>query len=185
MPAAVDARWARLETLRKLILIFLLCCASAVAQGVKIAGAWIPVHMKWEHAPPSINPRLENAPATVLYFDERGGFAVVGCTLNREPGRYTIVSAGDGQIVLYGEWDRRLPGLVNFRLISRTVDVQGETLPGPWQTEKLSLTPKGYLRFKGRLYRRMKELDSSVREVLPKSPNDSRQQPQKLPCRRG
>jgi hypothetical protein len=153
--------------MRKLIPI-LLWCASAVAQGAKIGGAWIPLHTKWEHAPPSVNLRLETAPATVLYFDEQGGFAVVGCILNREVGRYTTVSAGDGQVVFYGEWDRRLPGLVKYRLISRTVERQGETLPGPWQNENISSTPKGYLRFKGELYRRVKELDSSVREILPK-----------------
>jgi len=46
-------------------------------------------NVKWEHAPPDINSKLETGSATVLYCDEQGRFAVVGCVINREPGRYT------------------------------------------------------------------------------------------------
>ena len=140
-----------------------------MAQTVKTAGAWLPVNVKWQHAPPEINPKLETGSATVLYFDQQGHFAIIGCVINREPGRYTTVSAGDGQVVSLGEWDSHLPGHVKYRLVSRTVERVGETLPGPWQVEKLPSTPKGYLRFKGELYRRVEDLAPSVREVLPKA----------------
>ena len=155
--------------MRKLLLVLLLWSCGAIAQSVKTAGAWLPVNVKWEHAPPEINPKLETGSATVLYFDQQGHFAIVGCVINREPGRYTTVSAGDGQVVSSGEWDGHLPGHVKYRLISRTVERVGETLPGPWQEEKLASTPKGYLRFKGELYRRVEDLAPSVREVLPKT----------------
>ena len=148
-----------------------------MAQTVKTAGAWLPVNVKWEHAPPDINSKLETGSATVLYCDEQGRFAVVGCVINREPGRYTTVSEGDGQVISFGEWDGHLPGHVKFRLISRTVERVGETLPGPWHEEKLASTPKGYLRFKGQLYRRMEDLEPSVRELLPKGPEAPKQQP--------
>ena len=82
----------------------------------------MPVNVKWEHAPPDINPKLETGSATVLYLDGQGHFAIVGCVINREPGRYTTVSVGDGQVVSYGKWDGRLPGHVKYRLISRTVE---------------------------------------------------------------
>jgi hypothetical protein len=154
--------------MKKLLLVLLLSSCGAIAQSVKTAGAWLPLNVKWEHAPPDINPKLETGSATVLYFDEQGHFAIVGCVINREPGRYTTVSAGDGQVVSYGMWDGSLPGHVKYRLISRTVKRVGEMLPGPWQEEKLASTPKGYLLFKGELYRRVKDLGPSVQEVLPK-----------------
>ncbi len=154
--------------MRRLLLVLLLWNCGAMAQSVKTVGAWLPVNLKWEHAPPEINPKLETGSATVLYFDQQGHFAVVGCVINREPGRYTTVSAGDGQVVSYGMWDGHLPGHVRYRLISRTVERIGETLPGPWQEEKLASSRNGYLRFKGELYRRVKDLAPSVQGVLPK-----------------
>jgi hypothetical protein len=163
--------------MKKLFLVLLLWSCGAVAQTVQTVGAWLPVDVKWEHAPADINQKLETGSATVLYFDAEGHFAMVGCVINREPGRYTTVSVGDGQVVSYGVWDKHLPGHVKYRLISRTVERVGETLPGPWQEEKLTATPKGYLWFKGELYRRVKDLEPSVREVLPKEAETPKQQP--------
>jgi hypothetical protein len=151
----------------KKIILLLLCGCAAFAQGVKPTGAWLPVHVKWEHAPPSINPKLETGATTVLYFDEHGRFAVIECVVNREPGRYTTVSHGDGQVVSLGEWDGHLPGQVKYRLVSRTVPLKGEMLPGAWHKEKLTSTPKGYLMFEGKLYRPVEGLEPSVRELLP------------------
>ena len=149
----------------KKIILFVLWSCAAFAQGAKPTGAWLPVHVKWEHAPPTVNPKLETGATTALYFDEQRQFAVVGCVVNRESGQYTI-SHGDGQVISLGEWDGHLPGQVKYRLVSRTVALKGETLPGPWREEKLASTPKGYLRFKGKLYRRVGNLDPSVRELL-------------------
>jgi hypothetical protein len=165
------------KAMKKLLFVLFLWSVGAFAQSVKTAGAWMPVHVKWEHAPPSINPKLETGSATVLYFDGQDRFAVVVCVINRELGRYTTVSAGDGQVVSSGLWDGHLPGRVKYRLSSRTVERVGEKLPGPWQNEKLASTPKGYLLFKGELYRHVKDLESSIRELLPKEAEISKQQP--------
>jgi hypothetical protein len=154
----------------KKIILFLLWSCAAFAQGVKPIGAWLPVHVKWEHAPPSVNPKLETGATTVLYFDEHGRFAVIGCVVNRERGRYTTVSKGDGQVISLGEWDRHLPGQVKYRLVSRTVTLEGEMLPGPWREAKLTSTRKGHLLFEGKLYRHVKDLDPSVRELLAATP---------------
>lgn len=149
----------------KKIILFVLWSCAAFAQGVKPTGAWLPVHVKWERAPASVNPKLETGATTVLYFDEQRHFAVVGCVVNRESGQYTI-SHGDGQFISLGEWDGHLPGQVKYRLVSRTVALKGETLPGPWHAEELAPRPKGYLRFEGKLYRRLEALEPSVRELL-------------------
>lgn len=86
--AADSRRYTGAEAMRKLLFVLLLCSCGAMAQSVKTAGAWLPVNVKWEHAPPETNPKLETASATVLYFDQQGHFAIVGCVINREPGRY-------------------------------------------------------------------------------------------------
>lgn len=69
-------------------------------------------------------------------------------------------------MVSLGEWDGHLPGQVKYRLVSRTVQREGEALPGPWREEKLAATPKGYLLFEGKLYRDVDDLGPSVRELL-------------------
>jgi len=163
--------------MRKLLFILLFWSCGAIAQTANVIGAWMPVNVRWEHAPPDINSKLEIGSATVLYFDRQGHFAVVGCVINREPERYTTMSTGDGQVIFYGEWDGLLPGHVKYRLISRTVQRVGETLPGPWEEEKLSSTPKGFLVFKGELYRYVADLGASIREVLPKDSEKSKRLP--------
>jgi hypothetical protein len=150
----------------KKIMLFLLWSFVTFAQEGKPTGAWLPVHVKWEHAPPSVNPKLETGATTVLYFNEHGRFAVIECVVNREPGQYTTVSHGDGQVVSLGEWDGRLPGQVKYRIVGRTVPLKGETLPGPWHEKKLSSTREGYLLFEGKLYHHVEALEPSVRELL-------------------
>ena len=151
--------------MKNIILLFLLIC-PAFAQNVKPTGAWLPMQVKWEHAPPSINPRLQTGTTTVLYFGEHGHFAVIDCVVNREPGRYTTVSKGGGQNIWLGEWDGRLPGQVKYRLVSRTIPLTRETLPGSWHRQTLASAPRDRLLFKGKLYRRVEDLDLNVRELL-------------------
>jgi hypothetical protein len=149
----------------KKIILFVVWGCAAFAQGVKPTGTRLPVHVKWENAPPSVNPKLQTGATTVLYFDDQKHFAVVRCMVNRESGRYTI-SHGDGQVISLGEWNGQLSGQVKYRLVSRTVQRAGETLPGPLREEKLASTPKGYLLFEGKLYRHVDDLETSVRELL-------------------
>jgi hypothetical protein len=160
--------------MKKLVILLLLSC-SAFSQTVKLSGAWLPLNVKWEHAPPQINPRLETGATMVLYFGEHGEFALVECVVNREPGRYTTLSRGDGQIVSLGKWDGHLPGTVKYRLVSRTVAIEGEKLPGPWHEEKLVPTKKGYLMFHGQLYHHVDDLGTSVRELLQGTPEATKQ----------
>jgi len=148
------------------IALLLILSLSAPAQGVDTAGAWLPLHMKWEHAPKSVDPNLTTGVAKVLYFGEHGRFAIVACLINRANGKH-VISNGDGQVIFMGEWDGHLPGHVKYRLISRTVEIRGETLPGRLQEATMESNSKGYLLFQGNLYRRVEELGPNVREFLP------------------
>lgn len=152
------------SAMKKIILFALWSCA-AFAQGDKPTGAWLPMHVNWEHAPPSVNPKLETGATTVLYFDENQRFALIRCVVLRAP-RHLTISHGDGQEISLGEWDGHLPGQVRYRLVSRTVERIGETLPGPWREEKLAPTQNGYLLFEGERYRRADDLEASIRELL-------------------
>jgi hypothetical protein len=149
----------------KKLILFVLCSCAAFAQVAKPTGTWLPVHVKWEHAPASVNPKLQTGATTVLYLGDQERFALVGCVVNRESGEYAI-SHGDGQVISLGEWDGQLPGHVKYRLVSRTVALKGETLPGPWHEEKLMSTAKGYLVFQGKVYRHVNALEPGVREIL-------------------
>lgn len=151
--------------MKKIILFFVLWGCAAFAQVTKPAGAWVPAHIEWEHAPASVNPKLDTATTTVLYLGENQRFAVIGCVVLKASGRLTI-SHGDGQQISSGEWDGKLPGRVKYRLVSRTVQRVDETLPGPWDVKKLASAPKGYLLFEGKLYRHAAEIEPSIRELL-------------------
>jgi len=155
--------------MKKIMLLLLGSCA-AFGQTAKTTGTWLPVDVKWEHAPPGVNAKLETAQTRVLYFSDGGHVAVIECVVNRERGRYTTLSRGDGQVVSVGEWDGHLPGEVKYRLVSRTVALEGEKLPGPWQKTKLKFTHKSYLMFEGNLYRHEDALRQSVLELLRGTP---------------
>jgi hypothetical protein len=134
--------------MKKFVLLLFLIC-PAFAQTVKTTGAWMPVDVKWEQAPPEVNSRLEAAQTRVLFFGDGGNLAVIECIVNREPGRYMTISRGDGQLVFTGKWDGQLPDEVKYQLVSRTVALEGEKPPGPWQQGKLKSANKGYLAFDG------------------------------------
>lgn len=79
--------------MKKFVLLLFLIC-PAFAQTVKTTGAWMPVDVKWEQAPPEVNARLEAAQTRVLFFGDGGNLAVIECIVNREPGRYMTISRG-------------------------------------------------------------------------------------------
>jgi hypothetical protein len=155
--------------MKKFLLVLFFLSWGAVAQTAKTTGAWLPVDTKWEHAPPTINPRLETGSTTVLYFEKQGRFALVECVVNREAGRYITLSQGDGQVIFIGEWDGHLPGKVRYQLVSRTVTLEGEKLPGLWHSEALA-SKNGLILFRGRMYRHVGDLGPSIRKILPSTP---------------
>jgi hypothetical protein len=150
--------------MKKILAVALLWTCACSAKTMNPTGAWLPTDVKWEHAPVQVNPRLEVSSTTVLYFDQKGGFTKIDCTLNREQG-YMTMSHGDGQVVYSGRWDGHIPGRIMYRVVSRTVALKGETFPGPWHEDTLA-SEREFLLLDGRVYKRANELLPSVRQLL-------------------
>jgi uncharacterized protein YuzE len=153
--------------MKKLILfLFVLTWPTAGQITKTTTGTWLAVDIKWEHAPPAVNAKLEFAESTVLEFDENGRVAVIECVVNRERGRYITVSQGDGHVVAIGEWNGKVPGRIKYRIVDRTIAVDGEKLPGAWRQGELNSVNGVYLVFEGARFRRIDGLRQSVLELL-------------------
>ena len=154
--------------MRKLLFVLLLSVGSvAFAQESAPVGAWLPVHAKWQHAPPDVAPKLMTASTRVLYFQKDGKLVVIDCIVNRELGRYTTISEGDGQVVAAGEWHRDGGRIVmRSQTVFRTVPKIGERLPGSWHEDVLLLKGDELL-LKGVSYHQVPELEKSAAELVP------------------
>jgi hypothetical protein len=149
------------------ILLIALLLAGSLGSGEAPSGAWLPVQLKWQHAPASVNANLITAAATVLYFQADGRFAMIDCFVNREPGHYTTISHGDGQIISAGNWSADAGRVIlHYRTVFRTVPITGEQLPGQWH-EQTAVWKDADLVVNGKSYRRNRELDESAAESLP------------------
>jgi hypothetical protein len=144
-------------------------CLPALAAGLaqeQVHGAWLQDGVKWTKAPPDINPQLQTGEAEILYFDKDQTFAVVHCVVNRVPKQYQTISHGDGEVVYRGRWTGVGDTIaVDYRLVSRTVAIKGEELPGPIQHATIRESG-GTLSFDRKAFRRTPTLDKSVTEIL-------------------
>jgi hypothetical protein len=76
------------------------------------------------------------------------------------------MSHGDGRIVYLGTWKLTGNSLhVEYRLVSRTVPKEGETLPGPVQSEDIRVGGSTLLFQKDR-FDRDKNLDDEFKAIL-------------------
>jgi hypothetical protein len=76
------------------------------------------------------------------------------------------ISHGDGRVVYLGTW--KLTGSflrVEYRLVSRTVAKDGETLPGPIQHEAIQVRGSTLFFQKDR-FRRDEKLDEEFKSIL-------------------
>lgn len=139
--------------------------ASDNVTEIRPAGTWIQNDVKWKNAPESGNPHLQVADVKLLLFNADHTFAVVECVLNRVPHKYIAISHGDGEIVYLGTWQSVANHIVaNYRLVSRTVALEGERLPGEEQREVVTGS-RSLLRFGGRSYKRTRALEKSTTEI--------------------
>lgn len=140
----------------------------AVAQPIKAPeGAWLQDGVKWSKAPEEINPKLTSGPAAIAYFGADHTFALIYATVNRVQGEYEIICNGCGQVVYSGSWELAEKTIrVKYRLISRTVRIAGEQLPGPVKEDSAKVEGDAVV-FRGHSFHRSTALNANVREFIP------------------
>jgi hypothetical protein len=130
-------------------------------------GAWLQDGTKWYKAPKEINAKLTSGRATILYFGPDHTFSLIYATVNRVLGEYEVICNGCGQVVYSGTWEVVEKAIkVKYRLVTRTVQVPGEQLPGPLKEETARIDGDA-VKFLGRSFHRSAELDANVREFIP------------------
>ena len=156
---------------KRLIFLTILCTVMirvVSAQGVHVPeDTWLQDGTKWSKAPRELNAKLSFGRATILYFAADHTFSLIYATVNRVPGEYDVICSGCGQVVYSGSWELVEKNIkVKYRLISRTVLVAGEQLPGPVKEDAVRLDDDAVV-FLGRTFHRSTTLDASVREFIP------------------
>jgi hypothetical protein len=104
-----------------------------------ISGAWREARVKWTKPPAELHLNERQGESSILYFASDHRFMLLYASVIQGPNTETI-SHGDGQVVFLGTW--QMDGGIlraDFRLVSRTVSLEGESLPGPIQKETILL----------------------------------------------
>lgn len=115
------------------------------------------------------------AEAAILYFSPNQRFVLLYGTVIQGP-KSEAISGGDGRVVYFGTWKLTGNSLhVEYRLISRTVAKEGETVPGPVQREDVRARGSTLLFQKGR-FTRDEKLDGDDEFKITLGGENSRQQ---------
>ena len=124
-----------MKKLTTLLFLFLLSLYVRASDNDKLRGAWLEEGVKWMNVRADVNPHLQWAQAGILYFDKDNKFGLIYCTVNRVPGKYMIISAGDPRGVYKGEWKTNDHTIsITYQLVEATVLKVGEKLPGPMKS---------------------------------------------------
>jgi hypothetical protein len=134
------------------------------AQVAHPLGSWCQSGLKWTKPPAELQLNGRSAEAGLLYFGPNGQFALIYGTVIQ--GRnWEAVSHGDGRVVYLGTW--KLDGTVlrvEYRLASRTVQRENETLPGPMQQADIR-AEGGFLLFDKMRFHRDRRLGDDLRAI--------------------
>jgi len=143
----------------------LLGSASLTAQVAPPTGAWRQTNVKWKKPPAELELKQRYAEARILYFSPDHRFVLLAATVIQGPTSEAI-SEGDGRVVYLGTWKLTGNSLqVEFRLVSRTVAEEGETLPGPVQRGDVQVR-RSELQFQKGRFRRDEKLDDELKAIL-------------------
>lgn len=135
------------------ISLSLLGRASVTAQAAPPVGAWRQSNLTWKKPPAELELKERYAEAAILYFSPDQKFVLLYGTVFQGSTSQTI-SGGDGRVVYFGTWKLTGNSLhVEYRLVSRTVAKEGETLPGPVQSEDVRVRGSTLLFQKNRFTR--------------------------------
>jgi len=155
--------------MKTLTALLLLVCLPVLAAGLDeghVQGAWLQDGVKWSKAPPDINAHLQTGEAEILYFGKDQAFTIIYCVVNRVPKEYETISHGDGQVIYRGKWEAQGDDIaVEYRLVSRTVKIKGEALPGPIQHATIKASDR-VLHLERKTFHRTVGLDKSAAEVV-------------------
>jgi hypothetical protein len=143
----------------------LLGSASLTAQDAAPTGAWLQSNVTWKKPPAELQSKQRYAEAAVLYFSPDQRFVLLHGTVIQGPTSLGV-SRGDGRVVYLGTWKLVGNSLhVEYRLVSRTVAMEGETLPGPVESEVVRVKGNTLLFQKDR-FGRAKELNDEFKAIL-------------------
>jgi hypothetical protein len=134
-------------------------------QTAQVSGSWIESGIKWTKPPAELQLKERSAEAGLLYFGPNNQFAFVYGTVI-QGAKWETLSHGDGRVVYLGTW--KLDGStlrVEFRLVSRTVSKENETLPGPIEKRTIQLNG-GVLLFESMRFRLDHRLDDQLLAVF-------------------
>jgi hypothetical protein len=151
------------KSLYIVVLLIVGLVVSARAQSIKDGQLWIPVDLKWIRipgAPRAVQKRT--ASAIVVYFGKNGEFVRDECWLIRD-GKSISISNGDPHNQYVGRVvEHMLDGIrIEYRLVRRTVEREGEVLPGPKISESASVMAKSGLAIERRFFHRIKLVNES------------------------
>ena len=147
------------------ISLCLLGCASLEAQSVPPLGAWRQTNVTWKKPPAELELKERYSEAAILYFSPDQRFVLLYGTVIQGP-KSEEVSGGDGQVVYLGTWELTDSILhIEYRLVSRTIAKEGETLPGPLQSADIRVKENKLL-FQKDHFERDQNLDKELRAIL-------------------
>jgi hypothetical protein len=147
------------------ISLCLLGGSSLRAQIAPPSGAWLQTNLTWKKPPAELELKERYAEATVIYFSPDQRFVLLYGTVIQNP-KTEVVSHGDGRVVYLGTWKLTGNSLhVQYRLVSRTVAKEGETLPGPVQSEDVWVGGSTLL-FRRDRFGRDEKLDDELKGIL-------------------
>lgn len=147
------------------ISLCLLGAASSRVQAVPPTGAWRQINVTWKKPPADLELKQRYAEAAVLYFSPEHRFVLVYATVI-QGSKSEAIRGGDGRVVYLGTWKLTGNSLqVEYRLVSRTVAEEGETLPGPVHSEGVRVKGSALQFQKGR-FRRDEKLDDELKAIL-------------------
>jgi hypothetical protein len=147
------------------ISLCLLRGASLMAQVAPPTGVWRQTNVTWKKPPPELELNERYAESAVLYFSPDQRFVLLYGTVIQGP-RSEGISKGDGRVVGLGTWKLAGGSLhVEYRLVSRTVAKEGETLPGPVQSEDVRVRGNTLL-FQKDYFARDGKLEDDLKAIL-------------------
>jgi hypothetical protein len=152
-------------------IVFLSVTVALAQPGQSPQGAWLQDGIKWSKAPKEINPKLSSGRAAIAYFGRDHKFSLIYATVNRVQREYEIICNGCGQVVYLGSWELAEKTIkVKYRLVSRTVQIIGEQLPGPVQEDSAKIEGDAVV-FLGHSFHRSTALEANVKEFVPPVPH--------------